>query len=225
MLKTPGCYISTPEYLRTFKGRWLKICQGKGELRLDSDVLSFQSGWQIVTIPLSSIRTLAQGHYPLTAKPLPLNFIGVTFDQRGTTRTLLFTPFEREMVSVLKTNKVVGQWFSALREAIGNSTGRSVPVESLDFEVEGFWKGMLKHFCLAALFMAPIYILVSVVFFPRLGNLWVWLLSSIFTVIFTAAFATGIIFAVRWRHSRSAWKAAARPLHNEQHPSRQAAKL
>jgi hypothetical protein len=132
------------------------------------------------------------------------------------------------MVSVLKTNKVVGQWFSALREAIGNSTGRSVPVESLDFEVEGFWKGMLKHFCLAAVFMAPVYALVSVVFF-RLPNLWVGLFVGLFTIIFTSAFVTGIIFAMRWRHSRSAWKAAARPLHNEQHneqhPSRQAAKL
>jgi serine/threonine protein kinase len=220
-LKTSGCYVSTPEYLRTFKGRFLKICQGRGELHLDSEVLSFQSGWQMVTIPVSSIRTLAQGHYPLTAKPLLLNFIGVTFGQHGTTRTLLFTPFEREGVSVQKTNKVVEEWLSALREAIRNGTGRTISVERLDVDQDTFWGGMIKTFVLTAVMSIPGFALIPILVEYRLPNRWYEFVPA----FILAAFVTGVLFAMRWWHSRSAWKAAARPLQNEQHPSRQAETL
>jgi len=219
-IKTAESYISTPEHLRTFKGRFTKIAQGKGELRLDSEALSFQSGWHVATIPLSSIHNLTQGHYPLTAKPIPLNFIGVTFDERGVSRTLLFTPFQREVVMPQKTNKIVDEWMSALREAIRDSTGRSLTVGSLDFEVDGFWKGMLKTFCYMSIFMLPIYALIVFVLLRR-PPMWFEFLPG----VFAAALATGCVYLMRWWHGRSAWKKAARSLPLEQRPKAQAARM
>ena len=98
-LKTSTAYVSTPDYLRTFRGRFFNIHQGKGELRLDNESLSFRSGWQMVTIPLTAVTRLAQGHYPNTAKPVPLKFMAVTFEQQDVSRTLLFSPFEGEFMS------------------------------------------------------------------------------------------------------------------------------
>ena len=213
VLKTSSCYVSTPEHLRTFKGRFLKICQGKGELRLDSEALSFQSGWQMVTIPLSSIGALAQGNYPITAKPLPLNYMAVTFDQDGATRTLLFTPFKHEGVSVQKTNEVVDQWLSALREAVRNSTGRTISVERLDVDQDRFWGGMIKTFVVSAVACIPGFALIPILLEHRLPNR----LSEILPAVIVAAFVTGILFAMRWWRSRSAWKAAARPRPSKQY--------
>jgi hypothetical protein len=74
-VSAPGA--STPEYLRTFRGRFLYIYQAKGELRLDAETLRFSIGWQMVTIPLTSIRVLAHGDYPTGAKPAPQSYIGI----------------------------------------------------------------------------------------------------------------------------------------------------
>ena len=133
-------WVSTPEHLRTFRGRFLYIYQGKGELCLDRETLSFRSGWQSVTIPLSSIRSLAQGMYPASAKPLPLHYIAVIFTEHGVSRTLLFTPVRTEVMS----NKVAMEWLSAMQEAIEACTGRTLPITVQD----ACWGGRAKSFLL-----------------------------------------------------------------------------
>jgi serine/threonine protein kinase len=211
-VKTSSCYVSTPEYLQSFRGRFLKIDQGKGELRLDSEALSFQSGWQMVTIPLASIRKLAQGDYPATAKPLTLNYMAVTFAQHGDSRTLLFTPFEREGVSVQRTNAVVQAWLSALQEAVRNSTGHGVSVEPVELAQDSFWGAAIKTFVVTAVLAVPGFALIPILCYHRLPNRWYEFMPA----VFVAAFVTGVLFILRWWQSRHAWKQAAQPLPLEQ---------
>jgi serine/threonine protein kinase len=93
--KVSLCYVSTPEHLRTLQCRLFYNFQAKGELRLDSEMLSFDSGWSVVKIPLSSICALAKGSYPMSFIKLllmPANYMSVTFTEQGVSRTLLFTP-------------------------------------------------------------------------------------------------------------------------------------
>jgi len=220
-VKTSSCYVSTPDYLRSFRGRFLQINQGKGELRLDSEALSFQSGWQMVTIPLASIRKLAQGDYPATAKPLALNYMAVTFDQHGASRTLLFTPFEREGVSVQRTNAVVQAWLSTLQEAVRNSTGHGLSVEHLELAQDSFWGAMLKTFVLTAVMCQAVFALIPILFHRRLPNQW----HEFMPGVIVAAFVTGVLFTLRWWQGRCAWKKAARALPPEERLKAQMARV
>ena len=118
------CFMSTPEYLRTFTGRWLWIYTGKGELRLDAENLSFVSGLNVIVIPLAEVIELNLGHYPRTAKPARLDYIAVTFAEAGHRRTLYFTPTSSAWLPVWETNRYVAECFRAIREAVIARTGR-----------------------------------------------------------------------------------------------------
>jgi hypothetical protein len=143
--KVSLCYVSTPEHLRTLQCRLFYNFQAKGELRLDSEMLSFDSGWSVVKIPLSSICALAKGSYPMSFIKLllmPANYMSVTFTEQGVSRTLLFTPTPplntvRTWVRYHLTNPkkkiwenqiVLNEWYFALQEAIRARTGSRLPV-------------------------------------------------------------------------------------------------
>jgi serine/threonine protein kinase len=168
--KSSLCCVSTPEYLRTFRGRYLFICQGKGELALSGETLSFKSGWQVVTIPLPSIQTLARGDYPLSAKPIPLNYIAVTYVDRGVTRTLLFTPVQSRRKPVWETNKIVAEWLLALLEAIQIATGRTLTVGHADLGLGGYWAGLVKTYLLSMLVCTVMFSMIPVILLHRLPN-------------------------------------------------------
>jgi serine/threonine protein kinase len=119
------CFLSTPEHLRTFIGRYIWIYTGKGELCLDGENLTFVSGLSATVIPLSDIIELNYGHYPRFAKPARLDYIAVTFPQAGQPRTLYFTPTSSAWLPVWETNQYVAECFHAIREAVVARTGRS----------------------------------------------------------------------------------------------------
>ncbi len=174
---TPGslpkvslCYVSTPEYLRTLRGRLIYIYQGKGELCLDRRTLSFHSGWQAVTIPLSSIRTLAVGDYPVSAKPLPLHYMAVTFTEDNVSRTLLFTPARSWVMPAWETNKFVMEWVSALQEAIRARTGRTLSVDHSDEAQSLSWWDLAKAFILAAAGSTVAFAVIPLICYHRLPN-------------------------------------------------------
>ena len=143
--KVSLCCVSTPEHLRTLQCRLLYNFQAKGELRLDRETLSFDSGWSVVKIPLSSIGALAKGSYPMSFIKLllmPANYISVTFTEQGVSRTLLFTPIPpldtvRTWVryhltnpkkKIWETQIVLTEWSDALQEAIRARTGNRLPL-------------------------------------------------------------------------------------------------
>jgi serine/threonine protein kinase len=169
--KTSLCYVTTPEYLRTFRGRFLYIYQGNGQLRLDERTLSFASGWQVVTIPLASIRALGRGEYSLAAKPVPLHYLEVTFEEHGVSRTLLFTPTRSGMLPVWETNKVVAEWASALQEAVRAATGRSLALNRAASQVRGHGE-LLKTFLLTAVLCSLAFAIIPVIAEHRLPNRW-----------------------------------------------------
>ena len=119
------CYVSTPEHLRTFTGQFAYIYTGKGELRLDAQNLTFVSMLRSTVIPLEDIRELGIGHYPRTAKPIPLKYLAVTFEQTGKCQTVLFTPRIRDGISLpMEVNPFVAEWLQAVREAVITRTGK-----------------------------------------------------------------------------------------------------
>jgi len=179
--KVSLCYVSTPEYLRTFRGRFFNIYQGKGELCLDSDALRFRSGWQAVTIPLSSIQSLALGEYPSSAKPVPLHFIAVTFTEYGVSRTLLFTPVRTDVMFPTEANRFGQEWLSAIQEAIRACTGRMPSVGHLDVAQDAtgweYVRAYGRSFLLAAACFTLTSALMSLILEQRLPNRlsdWMW---------------------------------------------------
>ena len=126
--KVSKCCLSTPEHLRSLRGRCLYLFKAKGELRLDDETLSFHSSWPAIVIPLSSIRKIGQGDFPYSAKPLPLEYIAVTYTEHGVERTVLLAPFAGAFLPTT-ANENVEQWLSALQEAVQVRTGQTLPVE------------------------------------------------------------------------------------------------
>jgi serine/threonine protein kinase/Flp pilus assembly protein TadD len=196
--KVSLCYISTPEYLRSFRGRFLWIYQGKGELRLDSQSLSFHSDWPAVVIPLSAIRKIAQGDYPYSAKPAPIHFIEVTFTERGVERTLLFTPVLREVAFPQEANKVVAEWLSALLEAVQVRTGRRLSVGESQVAQDKLW--LAKTVLLTAVELTVICSVIPAILLHQMPSLLtVLLVGSISAIVMTA-----MLLAMRWWPRRSA---------------------
>jgi serine/threonine protein kinase len=164
--KASPCHVRTPEHLRTFLGRLLYNFQAKGELRLDREQLSFDSGWSVVRIPLSSVRALATGYYGVSViKITPLSYMAVTFTEHGVSRTLLFTPTPplntvrtwmgyhlNPRRKILENSKVVREWSVALREACLASTGHTLPLSPFEAKHPSRWdQAMVFFLCVAFL--------------------------------------------------------------------------
>ena len=171
LLKVSLCCVSTPEHLRTFLGRLFYNFQAKGELRLDRETLSFDSGWSVVKVPLSSISGLAIGAYPVSVitglKLLtkPGNYLAVTFTKNGVLRTLLFTPTPplntvRTWVRYHLTDPkkkvwehiiVLTEWANALQEAIQARTGTKLPLgQHSEAKTPSRWNRVMLYFLCAA---------------------------------------------------------------------------
>ncbi|HOW65379.1 MAG TPA: serine/threonine-protein kinase [Verrucomicrobiota bacterium] len=196
--KVSLCSISTPEYLRTFRGRFLYIYQARGELRLHREALAFQSGWQAVSIPLTSIRRLSRGDYPASAKPVPLGYFGITYEEHGSLRTLLFTPTQGGLAPPWEVNPLVAEWISAVQEAVRQVTGCTLKVETSNAAEN--WSGteLVKTFLLSAAGCTVAFSIIPLITARRLTNrpeefLWGPL---------TAALTLGILLAARWSRRR-----------------------
>jgi hypothetical protein len=109
--KRSACYRSTPEYLRSFAGRFLDIYTDKGELILTPDSLTFEGKREPPrVIPLHAILSISVGHYSRWAKPIKLNYIAVRHQQRDIEQTTLLTPTRSGAAPVWETNKIVADW-------------------------------------------------------------------------------------------------------------------
>jgi hypothetical protein len=115
------CYISSPRHVRSFRGRYLYIYEGKGTIQLTAGELEFvDAAGPILRIPLGSIQELGLGEYSRAAKPGGLKYISVTYEDGGSVRTRLFTPYVSSLALCWDTNRVVLDWFNALRAALAN---------------------------------------------------------------------------------------------------------
>ena len=162
-LKTSPCCVSTPEYLRTLRGRFFSIYQGKGELCLSAGTLRFNSGWQVVTIPLERITALALGEYPISARIAPLHYLEVNFNEHGAVRTLLFTPMKNAFQPGSRANALVDDWLAELQKAVRATTGKALDVGRSMATPAHAARELLKTFLLASLLCALIFALLPVV--------------------------------------------------------------
>jgi serine/threonine protein kinase len=218
-IQSDTCYISTPRYLSSYRGRFISPMQGRGELRLESDALVFQKDWQVVTIPLASIRSLSRGRFPLIAKPIPIHFMGITFDDRGCSRTLLFVPVKSQIAKPSTFNALVDDWLNALLAALERSRGEKVAVDTLEIEEKGFWGETLKLFVGVWLGMFLGQLLIAVLFYRAMPEYWI---TGLVTSVIAAAILTVAFTWMRWWYGRRDWKKSARLQPPEQPPKEQA---
>ena len=160
LLRVSSCRISTPKHVYSFLGRYFHPYTGKGTLRLDADKLVFMQQTHSVSIPLHTIRDLSVGHYSLTAIPARVDYIAITFEEGGTSHTLLFTPTEGTFTPLRRTNYLVADWFAATRDAVIAATGLAphfTSREELSGPVPKGWKVLLHPgiYC-GALFWAGV---------------------------------------------------------------------
>lgn len=115
-VKRSACYLSTPEHLRSFVGRFIYIYADKGELALTDHDLTFvgKDGLPLV-IALKSIAEIRLGHYSRWAKPLRLDYLAV---RCGNEQVILLTPTTSWATPVWHTNKIVAEWKSVLETAV-----------------------------------------------------------------------------------------------------------
>jgi serine/threonine protein kinase len=192
--KVSFCYVSTPAYLRSFRGRFINIYEGKGELRLQNGTLVFHSGWQSVSIPLASIRALARGDYPASAKPVPVSYLGVTYAEHGHERSLLFTPATSSLCPPWQTNQFVTEWTADLQAAIADATGHTLEIERSRSAENWSWVELGKSFLLSAAGCTVAFAIIPLITSQRLPNSWQELVWG----PVTAAMAMGLLLVARW---------------------------
>ncbi|MCE5303182.1 MAG: serine/threonine protein kinase, partial [Planctomycetaceae bacterium] len=182
--KRSSCYLSTPEHLRSFVGRFLWIYKAKGELRLNDRTLSFHSSWPTLVIPLASIRRIGQGDFPYSAKPLPLEYMAVTYLEQDVERTVLLAPCAGALLPPA-ANDNVERWLYDLQEAVRVQTGQAIPIERSWLKQDKF--STVKMLLLSATMLAgaivALTILLSLVTerrFPDFSKLW---FGPIFAVV------------------------------------------
>ena len=128
------CYFNTPARMRDcFPSAAARIFTCKGELELDEQHLTFTSSWRTaITIPLKDIEDLSVGQFqmwttPWVMKYARLNFLSVTYRQRGQSRTVLLTPVEPEGAAASSINEGVGRSFERVRQGRQTSHRSDAP--------------------------------------------------------------------------------------------------
>jgi hypothetical protein len=90
---------------------------------LDDRHLSFARAGTTTVIPLAAIVDLSIGTYPRVMSPSGLDFISVTYKERGQTKRLFFTPIDGWFGPAFRFNRFVADWFNSIRAAIVTATG------------------------------------------------------------------------------------------------------
>ncbi len=111
----PRCYYLTPEYARSFWGRYCWIYQGKGRLRLTSDGLRLECAPLRLEILLHAIKSVELGRFSSWAKPFGLNYLIVRYAQDGEAETIHLIPYESAFAPTWKTSELVVSWLDTLR--------------------------------------------------------------------------------------------------------------
>jgi serine/threonine protein kinase len=133
LLKGDAGFVTTPEQLGTFEGQ-LFLWHRRAQLLLDDRQLTVSRAGVFTVIPLAAIRDLSIGHYGRVMHPMGLDFISVTYDADGQTQRRYFSPYESWFGLPSNFNRIVFEWFNAIRAAVVAATGRepgNTPAEQL----------------------------------------------------------------------------------------------
>lgn len=118
------CHVTNPQQLATLAGQFF-LWRNSGHLVLDDRQLTITHGAKIFAIPLTAIRDLSIGRYPVIVNPMGLDFISVTYDVEGRVEKLFFSPYIGLIGLPSEFNDAVAEWFNIIREAVITATGRT----------------------------------------------------------------------------------------------------
>lgn len=125
--------LTTVAEIETWRGQF-GLQRTLGQLVLEDERLSHTLGGVSTVIPLASIRDLGVGRYPRSLNPLGLNFLNVTYEERGVMRQVILSPTERLFSLPSTFNARAEEWHQAIRARIRSVTGGEVgatPAERL----------------------------------------------------------------------------------------------
>jgi hypothetical protein len=112
-------YVSDPEYSRSFVGRWLWIYRSKGILELGDDQILITCGKIKLVIARSDIRGLSLGTFSRIAKPIPLHYIRLDYEEDPYIRSVYVVPWipgrSPWLIPVWTTNKNTGDFLDLLK--------------------------------------------------------------------------------------------------------------
>ena len=118
LLLASRAHFSTPERLRSFKGRFSAPFLGSGEARLYRNHLTLVNDDQPQTIPLKSIRDVSVGHFQWWAqKGVQVPFVSVTHEVNGIPHTLTLTLREQWVEPLSDTNRITAHAAEEIRKA------------------------------------------------------------------------------------------------------------
>jgi hypothetical protein len=105
------CYYTTPEYRRTFWGKYIYIYQSSGNLELDNTLLQYTSKRINLTLSKTDIKGIGIGRISKWAKPLRLEYLII----RTNSTELNFVPTNSALTPVWVTNGIVAKWHNELK--------------------------------------------------------------------------------------------------------------
>ncbi|MCK5561238.1 MAG: hypothetical protein KAJ51_11610 [Thermoplasmata archaeon] len=125
------CYYSSPEYQKTFKGKYLYIYESKGYAIITNKTIIYRSNKFNFDIPISSIVDIKINRFRKFQKPIELQYVEITY-QAPHNVTVLLVPTESSVSTVWNTNKIVQYWYNLIQHLrYQNSTqgvnGQKIP--------------------------------------------------------------------------------------------------
>jgi len=193
LLKSGTSTLMTPEALATLAGQF-SVRSTRGQLLLDERQLTHSRDGVLTEIPLTSIRDLSIGRYPLAMNPAGIDLLSVSYDDHGQTRRVFLSPMEGIWALPSTWNARVSDWHGAILKATARAAGHpplvtppdQVPVPKAHPLTRAL---MLLAYLLPALGVSGILLLGSGG--AGKGNGWQFLL-------FLAVMLTGGYLGVRW---------------------------
>jgi hypothetical protein len=118
------CYLTTPEYVRTFRGKYLCSFQARGALALAGEELLFRAAHSpLLRLPLCRIRTTVLRRFPWHLQMFGLRYIDISYRADGGEGTVWLTPTYFRSLPVWHTNRVVARWHGQIEDALRECRG------------------------------------------------------------------------------------------------------
>jgi serine/threonine protein kinase len=125
VLKGQSALIFTPEILATFAGQMLGF-RHRGQLLLDEVCLTVTKAGIPTVIPLSLIKDLSIGQFPLAVNPAGIDLLSLTYaDDAGAEKQVFLAPMIGHIGFPATWNNVVMEWHMAITSAVVAVTGRA----------------------------------------------------------------------------------------------------
>ena len=112
------CYLTTPRYLRTFRGRFLYSFQAKGTIALADDAVVFRCPAGAWRLPFWRVCGVSLYRFPWHIQLFGLRYVDLAYSTESGERSVWLTPTYYSTMPVWHTNGVVVDWFRRLENGL-----------------------------------------------------------------------------------------------------------